>query len=70
MRFTIPRAMLYGLTLKAIFYYAVYPLRPFVTSLNFYSDELLAPRPTPKLEAQPLVGRPLLAIQYIRRYAP
>jgi hypothetical protein len=43
----------------------------FVTFRNkiiFYSEELLAPRPTSQLEDHPLVGPPPLLIQYIRSY--
>jgi len=35
--------------------------------IRFYGEELLAARPTPKLEDHPLVGRPRLHIQYPRR---
>ena len=37
---------------------------------SFYGEELLAPRPTPKLEGPPLVGCLRLFIQYIRSYPP
>jgi len=37
---------------------------------TFYGEELLAPRPTPKLGGPPLVGCPRLLIQYIRTYPP
>jgi hypothetical protein len=40
----------------------------FRNKLVFYGEELLAPRPTPKLEGHPLVGCPRLLIQYIRNY--
>jgi hypothetical protein len=39
----------------------------FCNKLIFYSEELLAPRPTPKLEDHP-VGCPRLLIQQIRSY--
>jgi hypothetical protein len=39
----------------------------FVTSLSFDGEELLAPRPTPKLEDH-FVGCPRLLIRYIRSY--
>jgi hypothetical protein len=38
-------------------------------SLIFYGEELLAPRPTHKLE-EPLIGCPRLLIQYICSYTP
>jgi hypothetical protein len=43
-------------------------LQIFVTSLFFY-DELLSPRPTPKLEDHLLFDCPRMLIQYIRRLA-
>jgi len=36
----------------------------------FYGHELLAPRPTPKLEDHPFIGCPLGLIQYIRSHPP
>jgi hypothetical protein len=38
----------------------------FCNNLIFYDEELLAPRPTPKVGGPPLVGCPPLLIQYIR----
>jgi len=38
----------------------------FRNKIRFHCDELLAPRPTAKLEDTPLVGCPQLFIQYIR----
>jgi hypothetical protein len=38
--------------------------------IRFYGEELLAPRPTPKLEDHPLSGCPRRLIQYIRSYPP
>jgi len=37
---------------------------------RFYGEELLASRPTPKLEEKTLLGCPRLLIQYIRSYTP
>ena len=45
-------------------------MKRFVTSLHFYGDELLAPRPKPKYGGPPLVGCTRLHIQHIRRYLP
>jgi hypothetical protein len=42
----------------------------FRNKLIFYSEELLAPRPTPQTGGPPLVGCPRLRIQYIRSYPP
>jgi hypothetical protein len=42
----------------------------FRNKVIFYGEELLAPRPTPKLEDHPFVGCPWLLIQYIRSYPP
>jgi len=35
--------------------------------ISSYDEELLTPRPTPKLQGQPLVGSPRLLIRYIRK---
>jgi len=35
--------------------------------MRFYGEELLKPRPTPKLEDHPFVGCPLLLSQYPSR---
>jgi hypothetical protein len=42
----------------------------FRKKLIFYGEELLAPRPAPKLEDHPLVCFPQQLIQYIRSYPP
>jgi hypothetical protein len=42
----------------------------FCNKLIFYSEELLAPRPTPQAGGPPLVGCLQLLIQYIRSYPP
>jgi hypothetical protein len=42
----------------------------FWNKLIFYGEQLLAPRPTLKLEDDPLVGCPQLLIQYIHSYPP
>jgi hypothetical protein len=42
----------------------------FRNKLIFYGEELLAPRPSPKLEDQPFISCLRLLIQYIRSYLP
>jgi len=42
----------------------------FPKELFFYGQELLVPRPSPKLEDHPLIGCLRLLIQYICSYPP
>jgi hypothetical protein len=41
----------------------------FRNNVSFYGEELLAPRPKPKVEDYPLFGCPQLLIHYIHSYA-